>query len=219
MKEPPMELTPLHQRIARRGSDKEQIARDVIKRPELVPELLNGIHTGKGGASIKFCCSKILILISESKPELLYPYFDQFVDMLDWDNKFLMWGAIIVIGNLAKVDSKGKFEKIFVKYYAPITGSVMVTAANVIGSSAVIAQAKPKLTERITKELLKVDKAHYETPECRKVAIGHTLCTFDQYFDWIKDKRSVLAFVRKQTKSTRKTVAKKAAEFLSKHGL
>ncbi|MFQ5677760.1 MAG: hypothetical protein ACE5G1_17860, partial [bacterium] len=39
------------------------------------------------------------------------------------------------------------------------TGPVLVTAANIIQGAAKIAKAKPELTPRITRELLKVEKA------------------------------------------------------------
>jgi hypothetical protein len=115
------------------------------------------------------------------------------------------------------VDSEKKFEKIFKKYFSSISGPVMITAANVIKSASKIALAKPELTERITMEILKVEKAKYETEECRNVAIGHSIESFAKFFDQIKDKQLVVIFVNKQTKNTRNAVRKKAEKFLKKH--
>ena len=98
----------------------------------------------------------------------------------------------------------------------------MVTAANIIGGSAKIALAKPELTHRITREILKVEKAKYENkgapfPECRNVAIGQAIDSFDGFFHQIDNKAKVIAFVKRQLKNSRSQVVKKAERFLRKH--
>lgn len=137
--------------------------------------------------------------------------------LLDSDNKIMQWEGIHVIANLSAVDDKGKLEKVLDKYFAPIPGPVMITAANVIGGAAKIAQAKPQLTEKITKELLKVDKATYGTSECRNVALGHVIKSFDKFFDQVKDRGSVIKLVKKELHNTRNATRKAAAAFLKKH--
>ena len=131
-------------------------------------------------------------------------------------------GAIMTVANLTAVDTKNRFKAIFRKYYAPISGPVMVTAANVIGSSGNIVRAKPELADTVTKEILKVEKAGYlnkgePSPECRNVAIGQAIDAFDQFYDRIGPKKKVLNFVKRQLTNTRKQVAKKAEQFMSKH--
>ena len=170
----------LLEEISRKGSDKEKIAEKVIKGPELLSVLFEGLNSEK--ADIKYGSEKVLRAVSEKKPELLYPYFDVFAKMMDSKNSFLKWGAILTIANLTFVDSSDKFEKVFKKYFFPISGPVMITAANVIGGAAKIALAKPELTERITKEILKVEKAKYKTKECRNVAIGVAIESLDEIF-------------------------------------
>ena len=49
--------------ISQKGSDKEQIAKEVINSPEIIPQLLDRLSDDKG--SIKFSCEKILRLISD----------------------------------------------------------------------------------------------------------------------------------------------------------
>jgi hypothetical protein len=206
--------------IGKKGSDASKIARYAIENPQCITQLLDGVTAPKG--SIRFGYEKVLRFISEQKPELLYPYFDIFEKMSGCDNSFLKWGAIMTIANLAAKDSDNRFDAIFEQYYAPIKGPVMVTAANIIGSSVKIVSAKPYLTGKIVKEILKVEKANYElrnqpSPECRNVAIGHAIEAFDQFFDKIDDKKTILKFVQRQLKNTRKAVVKKAEKFLQKH--
>ena len=63
------------------------------------------------------------------------------VELLDNKNSFLKWGSILIIANLTPVDSEKRFDRIFKKYYAPIIGPAMVTAANIIGGSVKIVSA------------------------------------------------------------------------------
>jgi hypothetical protein len=78
------------------------------------------------------------------------------------------------------------------------------------------------LTQRITREILKVEKAKYErhgnpSPECRNVALGHAIDAFDEFFDQIGGQDAVIRFVRRQRKNARPKVAKKAERFLWDH--
>ncbi len=144
-------------------------------------------------------------------------YIDFFIKNLDNDNNFLKWGAISIIANLAAVDTKNRVENIFDKYFKPIPGPVLITAANVIGGGAKIALAKPVLTEKITRELLKVEKAGYKTPECRNIAIGHTIKSFDQFYNQIENKEPVTGFITKQVNNPRNATKQKAEKFLKKY--
>ncbi|RMF58959.1 MAG: hypothetical protein D6743_17030, partial [Calditrichaeota bacterium] len=186
----------LLQQISQKECDKEEIAEQVIKKPELLSEVFEGLSADK--ASIKYGCDKILRIISQKEPSLLYPKIDFFIHNLDCENTFLKWGAIDIIANLAAVDSDKKIEKILDQYFSPIPGPVLITAANVVKAAARIALAKPQLTERITKELMKVEEANYQTTECRRIALGHTIESFDKFFEQIRDKKTVVAFVKRQ---------------------
>ena len=206
--------------LSKKGADAAKIARYAIKNPECIEQLIEGVTLPKG--SIRFGYEKVLRLISEERPELIYPYFDVLKKLSGCDNSFLKWGAILTIANLASVDSKKKIDKMFKEYYAPVTGQVMVTASNVIGGSVKIALAKPYLTETITQEILKIEKAkflhHGElSPECRNVAIGQAIDSFDKFFEQIENKDAVIKFVKRQLKNSRAKVAKKAENFLKKH--
>jgi hypothetical protein len=208
------------EQLGQKGADMPAIVERVIKRPKEIAVLMEALKVEK--RAVKFSYEKVLRFVSERRPELIYPYFEVFVDLLDSDNSILKWGAIMTIANLTSVDGRKKFEAIFKKYYTPISSPVMITAANIIGSSAKIALAKPELTGRITREILKVEKAKYErhgepSPECRNVAIGHAIDSFDKFFEQIEDTKAVIAFVKRQLKNTRKPVVKKAERFIRKH--
>lgn len=210
-----MSESKLLQQIAQEEANKESIADRIITTSKLLPEVLEGLSSDK--PNIKYGCAKILNIISEKEPEILYPKIDFFINLLDNHNKILKWNAILIIANLTAVDTKNKFEEIFDKYFAPISGPVMITAANIVKGASKIALTKPNLTERITRELLRVENANYQTTECRNVALGHTIKSFDQFFDQIKHREPVIKFVRKQLKNTRNATKKKAEEFMKKY--
>jgi hypothetical protein len=203
------------QQLAKKETTAEAITEKVIQQPELLSELFDGLNVQK--ANIKYGCLKVLRLLCEKQPELLYLKFDFFVKLLDSDVTFFKWGAILVVANLTVVDSEHKFENIFNKYFAPVTEHVMITAANIIGSAAKIALAKPGLTDRITREILKVENAVYQTDECRNVAIGHAIKSFHQFFDRVKDKEPVIEFIKRQRENSRSGTGKAAEKFVKKY--
>ncbi|NLH15970.1 MAG: hypothetical protein GX455_05275 [Phycisphaerae bacterium] len=206
--------------IGQKGFDADRIARYVLDNPICIGRLLEGVRAPKGSA--RFGYAKVVRLISEQRPDLIYSFFDVFAELNRCDNNILKWGAILVLSNLAVVDRDNKFDAIFKEYFAPIAGPVMITAANIIGGSPKIAAAKPNLTQRIVREILKVEKARYQShgkpsPECRNVAIGHAIEAFDQIFDQIDDQQTVLKFVKRQLRNSRKPVIRRAEQFLRKH--
>ena len=206
-------------RHIKQKADIEKIAGLVIKNPPIVKEIVGQLKIEK--TALKFSYEKILRLISEKSPALIYPYFDDIVIFLDSENNFIKWGAIITVANLTAVDSENKFDKIFKKYFQPITGPVMITAANTISSSSKIVLAKPYLTEKIVKEILKVQKAKYIhhgklSTECKNIVCGQAIDSFNVFIDKIENKKPVIKFVKAQLNNSRPAVVKKAEKFIKK---
>jgi hypothetical protein len=212
---PAMIKSGLLQEIGRKETDKEEIAGEIIKDPGLLSEVFAGLSSDE--ARVKYGCVKVLRIISEKRPQILYPGFDFLTNLLDSANTFLRWGTIHILANLATVDSENRFERVFDRYFAPIPGPVLITAANVVGGAARIALARPELTARITNELLKVDEAKYQTTECRNIALGHAIKSFDRFFNQIEDKEPVILLIRKQLQNTRNGTRKKAEKFIKKY--
>ena len=70
----------------------------------MFPEIAEGLKADK--PRVKYGCAKALRLISEQRPDLLYPHFDFFVRLLDHENKILQWDAAFVLSHLARVDDR-----------------------------------------------------------------------------------------------------------------
>jgi hypothetical protein len=189
----------------------DRAAAAVIKEPMLVPALFSGLNADK--ASVRFGSSKVLLLISQERPAVLYPHINSVFDLLKSENNILKWGAIHMIGNLACVDSKKKIDRILGRYLEPIPGPELVPAANVIRGAAKIGVAKPRLVDKIVTEILKAEKGRYRTSECRNVALGHAIEALDQLFSLSKKKEQIAGLVKRQLKNRRNATKKKAERF------
>jgi hypothetical protein len=207
----------LLEKLADKSITKEKVTEKVKQNFDLLPEILNGVSSDK--PAIRYGCGKILMDLSEENPDKLYPHMDFFVELLDSKYRILTWNAMAVIANLTKVDTKNKFDSIFDKYYSFLDNEYMVTIANLVGNSGKIAKFKPNLTQRITNELLKVEKISttpHLTEECKRVIAEKAIKSLDMFFNQIENKDKVISFVKRHQNSSRMTLKKEAERFLNK---
>lgn len=179
-----------------------------------ISEWLSGL--GAEAARVKYGSSKALRLAARESPERLYPYFDRFVRLMSGDNAFQRWDAIRTIGHLAVADRERRIEKILRRFLRPIAGKEMIGAASVIGAGAEIVLAKPHLADPVARAILKVERASYQRPECRNVAIGHAITSLDRFFPLIERQQKVIAFVERQLRNPRPATRRKAEKFRRK---
>ncbi|MBP1743742.1 MAG: hypothetical protein H6Q58_720 [Firmicutes bacterium] len=200
--------------------DIESFVEEIIGNPELIPRLISIIKTEK--SSVKFYCEKTVRLVSEKRPELVYPYYDDIAALLDSENSFLKWGGIITLSNLAASDDEGRFKRVSKKYFGLLHSDAMVTAANVAGSAYKFVEKDPGYEKLITREMLKVPGDTYlnkgePSPECSKIMMGNIIDYFDKVYDISKSKKEMIEIAESQVDCSRKKVAKKARDFLEKH--
>lgn len=201
--------------LARKRITADDLTEKVKKNLDLLPTVLRGISSP--APRVKYGCAKTLRSLSEEIPEQLYPHVEFFIGLLDSDVKILKWNAIDIVANLTRVDKDRKFEGIFKKYYGLLSDEVMITVAHVVDDSAKIARAKPQLTEKITDELLKVEKiplTPHLTQECKNILLGKAIVAFEDYFERIKNKADVVSFVQRQLHNGRNATRVKAAKFM-----
>jgi hypothetical protein len=204
-------------RLQKKGADLKTIAGTVVLQPALLSVLFKGLASEN--PRTRYGSMKVLRTISEKDPAILASRLGRFIGLLDSDNTILRWGAIQIVANLAAVDSRKRIEKIFDKYFAPIRGPVMVTAGTIIGGAPKIALAYPELADRIAQEILRAERATYQTPECRNIALGHAITALDQFFDSLQGKQRVIAMVTRQLHNPRNATRKKAERFLQNRAL
>ena len=209
-----MKKTKLQCELEKKQDNSLKIAKQAISDRKLIPELMAGISSETAG--VRFKSAKILRMISEQDPNVLYSRMDFFIDLLKHDNNIIKWNAQDVIANLTAVDKKDKFNKIFNKYYNGLYEDSMVTAAHVVDNSGAIAVAKPKLQTRITNELLNIDKTSHSS-ECKNILKGKAILSFQKYYEQVRNKDQISKFVKKQLKNQRPATKKKAEKFLKKY--
>lgn len=207
----------LLQKLAARSITKKELLQKVEQNFILLPDVVNGVFSSK--AEIRYGCAKVLMDLSEKHPEKICPHMNSFINLLDSEYRILKWNAIAIIANLAKVDDDKKFDAIFDKYYDLLNDAYMVTVANVVRNSSKIVLVKPYLTQKITNELLRVEKISttpHLTEECKRVIAEHAIKSFGLFFDKIEQKEKVISFVSSHLYSPRKTLKRAAEEFLVK---
>jgi len=181
---------------------------------EQVDELCDGLASSQ--ARTKYGSAKQLVRLSAEDPGLLYPRFDFFAHLMEGEIRIHRWNVTRILGHLAHVDTEGRIDHLLSRILAPITGHEMIAAANAIQGAADIALAKPHLSDRIAREILKVSHANYATPECRNIAEGHAIQALDRFFEHVQRKKSVMAFVESQLDNPRPATRKKAAKFVAR---
>ena len=208
----------LFQKLIDKLMTREELRRQVELDFNLLPIIFEGISSSK--ATIRYSCAKILMDLSETHPQQLYPHMDFFVHLLDSKYRILTWNALAIIANLTRIDHEKKFDAIFDKYYSFIHDEYMVTVANLVEYSGKIATAKPYLVEKITHKLLLIEHialTPHLTEECKRVIAGQAIQSFSLFIDKVEQKKEIIAFVKRQLLSPRRSLSNEAQNFLKKY--
>ncbi|MFA5134438.1 MAG: hypothetical protein WC505_01465 [Patescibacteria group bacterium] len=170
---------------------------------------------------VKYCCAKQAIALSAENPAALHRKLGVFVPFLDGGNNVLRWTALIVIGNLASVDSTGAIIKLVPRLIAFIKDASLITAGNAVKALGKIARHKPRLRKKILRALVGVEKVTYynkgkPSPECGNIMVGNVLDVLGGFAGELRGSAAVTAFARRHTHNKRPAVKQRAAELLSR---
>ena len=183
------------EQLGNRKISKTQLYKHAESDLSLVPVLLEGTKSSK--ATIRYGCGSVLSDLCKTHPNKLYPYFDNFVSLLDSKHRILTWNAMAAISYLTTVDKEKKFDNIFSKYYSFLDSEYMVTIANLVGYSAKIATNKSYLADKIATELLKLQNLQttpHISEECKLVIAQKTIETFNTLINHVQNKEAFAAF-------------------------
>lgn len=194
-------------------ADVKQIAEKAVTDKELLSELLQGLKSKN--ETVRYNCSKILMLTSREHGEILYPAWDYLVEFLHSENSYQKMSAVNLLANLVKVDKENKFKCIFKDYFNLLDDKSMILSVYIASNSGQIVLAKPELEERITKMLLNIDKTHHTESRKELIKAG-AIESFSQYFAVSSDKAGILDFVSAQQNNTSLKTTKLARAFLKK---
>ncbi len=191
----------------------ESLVNESISNPEILKELVNNLL--KKEDTIRYNSHKVLLLVSEANPEILYPEWVFFVNLLKSKNNFHKVIGIQILANLSKVDTLNKFENIYDDYCDLLDAKSVMTTAHLAANIGKIAKNKPNLREKLTQVLLDIDKTHHEIGR-KDLIKASVIDSFTEYFNEIKNKEEIIRFVDAQLKSKSPKTKKKAEEFLKK---
>jgi hypothetical protein len=197
--------------LSKKDADIDGFAKIAQKDKKMLSELLDALTSKE--ETYRYNCHKVLMVISQEKPALLYPEWDRLEELLKSDHTYWKMSALMIMANLTEVDSEKRFEKIFDRYYSLLDDRSMVVAVYVARFSGKIAKAKPNLESKITRKLLKIDETHHN--EGRKALIkSGVIEAFSEYYDSAKNKKKIVEFAKQQLESESPKTRKLAKEFL-----
>lgn len=192
--------------------DPKVYARKLIENFDLISEYLNGLLSKN--ETYRYNCFQVLNIVSEKRPDLLYPHWDFFINHLSSDNNYHKMAAVLIIANLTAVDKNQRFEKVFDKFYNNLKSKKTIVPIYVVKSSGKIANFKPDLEGKITNILLNVEKIHPgKQIELLKSAV---IESFSEFFKDSSEKDKIIGFVKNQLNSSSSKTKKAARDFISK---
>jgi hypothetical protein len=196
-----------------KNADIERISKKSLADKKLLSELLDGLKSKD--ETFRYNCYKVLMFISKTNGEVLYPSWDYFVELLHSDNSYHKMSAVHLLTNLLKVDKEDRFQKIFDTYYNLLDDKSVIVAVYVAQNSAQIVRAKPQLENRITNILLNIDKTHHPSGRKELIKAG-VIEAFIEYLPDSKNKAKILEFVTKQQDSESPKTRKITKSFMQK---
>lgn len=202
------------QNLNKKDFKPESIINKTLKDPKILAELINNLVAKD--ETIRYNSHKVLLIISQNKPKVLYSQWDFFADLLKSQNNFHKVIGIQILANLTKIDTKNKFEEIFDIYCKLIDAKSVMTAGHLAANLGTIAKVKPNLREKLTNVLLNIDKTHHELSR-KDLIKAYVIESFNEYFNEIEDKGEVIEFVKAQLDSKSPKTRKAAEKFLKKY--
>nr|MDO8079254.1 hypothetical protein [Candidatus Freyarchaeota archaeon] len=199
--------------LSKKGVNIDSLAKRALEDEKVLSELFEGILSKKD--TVRYNSFKVFMLLSEGHPEVLYPKWDFFVELLSSDNTSHRNIAVNILANLTGADKENRFEKIFDQYYSLLDDESVIPAAQLAGKSGKIAKAKPKLQTKITNKLLAIDETHHEQ-ERKDLIKGYAIESLGEYFEQAENKKEIINFVKKQLNCQSPKTRKIAKEFLKK---
>ena len=180
----------------------------------MIKQYLDGLLSKN--ETYRYNCFKILKIISEKKPDLLYPHWDFFTTHLKSHSNYHKMSAVIIIANLTSVDKENKFRNIFDEFYENLKSKKTIVPIYVVKSSGKIINFKPEFQGKITDLLLNIEKIHPgKQIELVKSAV---IESFSNFYEKTRKKDEILLFVKNQLKSDSPKTRRAAKEFINKWG-
>lgn len=182
--------------------------------PEQIPLLVQGLTSPDD--TFRFNSFNLVLQVCGSSPELIYPFWDQFVELLRSDNNFQRSIAVQILAALCKIDQNQWFETIQQEYFALLNCGSIMTARYVIQSAAEVYFAKPALRDSLETLFLKIDSISGLIPERIDLLKCDILVFFESVFKYLQNPDKIIEFAQRATSCQSPKTRKQAKIFLEK---
>ena len=202
------------QNLNKKDFKPESLINKATEDPKILAELINNLVAK--AETIRYNSHRVLLIISQNEPEILYPHWDFFADLLKSQNNFHKVIGIQILANLARIDTQNKFEEIFDAYCNLLDAKSVMTAGYLAANVGTIAKVKPNLRDKLTNVLLSIDKTHHEISR-KDLIKAYVIESFNEYFNEIENKEEIIKFIKAQLNSKSPKTRKAAEKFLKKY--
>jgi len=200
------------------AGDVESAAEQARVDAAYLQELFQAILPDNKNKESRYASFLALELLSEQRPEILYPYWEALVDLLRGKNNSSRYNALHLIANLAVWDPENRFAAILDDFFRVLDDESLPLASHAAGAAGKIARAKPALEPRITRYLLKAGDGQ-SNPGRRDLVRGYALDSFAGYYETAADPQAILGFVIGLVDCASTGTRKKAKQFLKDRGI
>jgi len=198
-----------------KNADIRGLAERAVKDKNLFKEFIDGLAVKN--ETYRYNCSKILNIVSEDHPDLIYPYWANLVNLITSPNSLHKMCAVYLLSRIINTDKEHKFNQIFDIYFSLLNDKHISVAYYVTVAAGRIAKARPDLQTRITQKLLKFSgpgKNHVSNEMVKSAIIE----SFDGYYETSADKEKIMNYVKDQVVSDSPKTKKAAKAFVRKWG-
>ena len=109
-------------------------------------------------------CDCFTQLLEESRRcNAVYPYFDEFAELMSSDNSYLRTRGLLLISANARWDKDGKIDQIIDRYLSHVMDPKPTVARQFIAALPELAQYKPELAAKIYRALQNADPHRYRS--------------------------------------------------------
>jgi hypothetical protein len=200
--------------LLKKDINPETYAKKVIENPDKINQYLDGLLSKN--ETYRYNCFKVINIVSEKKPDILYPHWDFFKNHLKSKNNYHKMSALTILANLTSIDREDRFKKIFNEYFENLKSEKTIVPIYVVKSSGKIASFKPEFEDKITELLLDIENIYPgKQIELLKSAV---IESFSELYDIAQKKNKIVSFVKKQLKSESPKTRKAARDFINKWG-
>lgn len=198
--------------------DEQGLCEQAIRDPAVLESLLNDLLPGNKDKDKRFKSFNTLLLISESRPDLLYEQWGFLAALLRSGNTNARYNSLFLLANLAAVDEKSLFDGILDDYFDLLKDEKTSVAAHIAGNAGKIARAKPGLRPKITGRLLGIGGDGFDHKRHALIA-GYAIESLTEYFAESAegDKALIIEFVRSWLRCESPKTQKIAKKFIDAH--